>query len=500
MLVLLVSLSSTTSLTPPQLLLDWQQANRVAQRIYGCLDVQRIAAHITQGLVEEFGCALARIWLVEPERTHLKLMASAGLYTHTDGAFQRVPMGAFKVGKIAQNRVSFLSNNFPNEPWIKDRAWALQHGIQGFAGYPLATPETVVGVLALFSYEPLAPEFLEVLLSLCTTTTIAIGNAIQFQQAHQAWQQQQQGNFGQTLQAGTLSDLLAQILQDAPLQLLGTERPLSLACSYPLIKLTEVIQQLGCMTCGLTYAQEFVALTALTQAPQEFIAQRSVPPHPAQLEQLELICTSLGGTLETSLEPDRQILQILLKLPYEQPALSHWVRVDCQAPVLQLALTQMVRAAGCGVGLVPDQKMPLITDRSSLVSENQAVLWLQSQAKPDIKIPHGIKALLTLGITPGELRQAIQAVVSGQTWGLDEAVGTQKMLSDREQEILQYLAQGYRDRDIAGQLCISESTVKFHVNNMLAKLQVKTRLQALYEVMRHGWLELQKPKGLNHKS
>nr|WP_250125910.1 hypothetical protein [Chroococcidiopsis sp. CCMEE 29] len=43
------------------------------------------------------------------------------MYTHINGSFARVPMGAYKVGKIAQNRVSFLSNNLADEAWVKDR-------------------------------------------------------------------------------------------------------------------------------------------------------------------------------------------------------------------------------------------------------------------------------------------------------------------------------------------------------------------------------------------
>jgi DNA-binding NarL/FixJ family response regulator len=40
-------------------------------------------------------------------------------------------------------------------------------------------------------------------------------------------------------------------------------------------------------------------------------------------------------------------------------------------------------------------------------------------------------------------------------------------------------AQGHRDRDIAHHLIISESTVKFHINNILKKLKAQTRYQAL---------------------
>jgi DNA-binding NarL/FixJ family response regulator len=60
--------------------------------------------------------------------------------------------------------------------------------------------------------------------------------------------------------------------------------------------------------------------------------------------------------------------------------------------------------------------------------------------------------------------------------------------SEREREIMALLAQGLRDRDIAHHLYISESTVKFHINNSLTKLQAKNRYQAVYQAAIHGWI------------
>lgn len=52
-------------------------------------------------------------------------------------------------------------------------------------------------------------------------------------------------------------------------------------------------------------------------------------------------------------------------------------------------------------------------------------------------------------------------------------------LSPREQEVLKLFAEGLNNPEIARQLVISESTVKFHVTNILDKLNVKTRAEAL---------------------
>jgi len=51
-------------------------------------------------------------------------------------------------------------------------------------------------------------------------------------------------------------------------------------------------------------------------------------------------------------------------------------------------------------------------------------------------------------------------------------------LSDRELEIVQLLAQGATNREIAAALVVAEGTVKNHITNILAKLEVETRTQA----------------------
>ena len=56
-------------------------------------------------------------------------------------------------------------------------------------------------------------------------------------------------------------------------------------------------------------------------------------------------------------------------------------------------------------------------------------------------------------------------------------------LSSREQQVLNWVAKGKSNKDIADQLCISTRTVKFHVSSILAKLKVKNRTEAALRMM-----------------
>ncbi len=63
------------------------------------------------------------------------------------------------------------------------------------------------------------------------------------------------------------------------------------------------------------------------------------------------------------------------------------------------------------------------------------------------------------------------------------------VLSDRESEILDLVAKGLRNKEIAAQLCIAEKTVKNHVSNILKALQVNSRTEAAMKAVRSKWVD-----------
>lgn len=466
-----------------RLLYDLQRANELAQGFSGCLDPRAIALHVTEGLVELFDCAFARIWLVEPDRHFLKLVASSGMYTRTDGSFSRVPMGAFKVGKIAQNRVSFMSNNLAEESWVKDRDWAIAHRIRGFAGYPLAVDDRVIGVLAAFSHQAMVPEFLEVLQLLCTTITLGLESALKHEQEKQSWQlpTPRSPAFHQL----SLSDQLVSILGSARLTLIGTERPLPTPVAYLLLKIGDRLPQMGCNYCRLIYSLEAVALEAMITVPDLTRPEQGdwIRSH---LGDLCALIAGSGGNLQTQPAVNQKIIQLLLRIPYPIAGDRIYVGVRCRSPVLQIAFTQLAYLAGLVVCNPIDESVPLITDDSSYLQAGHPVLWIQQTQPP----PVGIRAVLDQAIDPVHLRASVEAVLRGDWWGEKFEVNNPSPLSEREQEVMVLLAQGLRDRDIAGRMHISERTVKFHINNMLVKLNAHTRSQAVYRSVVNQWIPL----------
>lgn len=62
-------------------------------------------------------------------------------------------------------------------------------------------------------------------------------------------------------------------------------------------------------------------------------------------------------------------------------------------------------------------------------------------------------------------------------------------ISDREREVLQEVAAGASNKEIAARLFISENTVNFHMKNILAKLHLRNRAQAVGYAVRSGLLK-----------
>lgn len=468
-------------LDPTQILFDLQQGNEIAQCFSGCLDPEEIARRVTDGLVEKFDCAFARLWLLEPEQTTLKLVASSGMYTHTNGSFAQVSMGAYKVGKIAQNRVSFLSNNLAAEPWVGNREWAIANNIRGFAGYPLAVKDRVVGVLAIFSHHAMEPEFLEVLQTLCTIVSFALDTALHYQREKQSWQYPPRSP---TFNHLSLSEQLVSILSAARLTLVGTEQPLTLPIAYVFLQAAEILTQIGCAYCRLIYTGECVALEAI-------VPTNNLTSHNPEgwiqsfLGQLFFMASYLGGVLQTQTSVNQRTIQVVLKVPYSHDKLGEQLRIQCRLPLLQLAFTHLAFLAGLRVCNGTDEDVPLLTDDLTQMKSAKRVLWIQQGTQA---LPKGIKAKVDLSISPNQLRQAVEAVIHSELWGIDSDTQTSQLLSERELQILILLTQGHRDRDIAKHLIISESTVKFHLKNVLTKLKARTRYQALHHAIVNGWI------------
>ena len=131
--------------------LEPRALDRIALEMTSTLALEDVLRSVTEGLVQELDVALARVWLVEPGDGVMHLRASSGLSTRLDGAYARVPVGARKIGRIAEAREPMWTNDVQHDERIGDHAWTREHGLVSFAGWPLTFRGELVGVLGTFS-------------------------------------------------------------------------------------------------------------------------------------------------------------------------------------------------------------------------------------------------------------------------------------------------------------------------------------------------------------
>ncbi|QWR78542.1 ATP-binding protein [Candidatus Magnetomonas plexicatena] len=120
--------------------------------------------------------AFIRIWLLNTDTNNLELQASAGIYTHTDGGHAKIPVGMYKIGKIAEEAKPHLTNSVQTDTRVSNKEWAIKEGMAAFAGYPLIFEGLVLGVIAGFSKNELTESSLNALGSLSYNISIAIKN------------------------------------------------------------------------------------------------------------------------------------------------------------------------------------------------------------------------------------------------------------------------------------------------------------------------------------
>jgi len=116
-------------------------------------------------------------------------------------------------------------------------------------------------------------------------------------------------------------------------------------------------------------------------------------------------------------------------------------------------------------------------------------------------LQRGASAYIVKSIDSVDLAAAIRQAASGKFYCLGPLTPEERKqdneagLSDREVEILQRVAQGLSNRAIAGELWLSDQTVKFHLHNIYRKLGVANRTEAARYAYANGLAEAPAPVG-----
>ena len=142
-------------------------------------------------------------------------------------------------------------------------------------------------------------------------------------------------------------------------------------------------------------------------------------------------------------------------------------------------------------------------------SETSRLILVTGTSDPEINqqvVESGVMGMVFKSQSPETLIKAIEKVHSGEVW-LERSLianvlsrlsrnmkpqvngresNNMEDLSDREKQIVRLIGQGYKNKKISQQLCISETTVRHHLTSIYSKLGVSDRLELLVFAHRYG--------------
>ena len=151
-----------------------------------------------------------------------------------------------------------------------------------------------------------------------------------------------------------------------------------------------------------------------------------------------------------------------------------------------------------------DLRLPDMSGIDSLIAIRaefpEARIVMLTTFEGDVEIHRALEAgargYMLKSMPPGELVEGIRQVHDGKkripaevAANLAEYLGDEA-LTPREIDVLQHIAGGNRNRDIAERLFISEETVKVHVKHIMEKLGATDRTQAVAIAVRRGIIQL----------
>lgn len=207
-------------------------------------------------------------------------------------------------------------------------------------------------------------------------------------------------------------------------------------------------------------------------------------------------------TIRVMLVDDHPPFRIGMRVLLEQ---SQEIQVVAEADTGRAALELLAASQPTVVVLdcqLPDSDGPAVAQAIGV--RLPAVRMLALSAYDDLKYIRGLLAAGALGYllkneAPETIVAAVQAVAAGRSY-FSATVAAQfaqlarrddlpvEAPTAREREVLQHLAKGLTNAQIAHTLGIAERTVRFHIENLFSRLQVDNRVEAVMKAIRLGWL------------
>jgi two-component system, NarL family, response regulator len=154
--------------------------------------------------------------------------------------------------------------------------------------------------------------------------------------------------------------------------------------------------------------------------------------------------------------------------------------------------------------LIPDLRMPkkdglqVVTDLMSRTPKPRIIVMTTYEGEEDVRraISAGAKGYVLKGTNRDKILETVRKVYEGRPALSPEVAAkladslTHPALSQRELQVLEYMAAGKSNKEIAQVIHVSEHTVKAHVKSILAKMHANGRTEAIAIGIKRGLVEV----------
>jgi two-component system nitrate/nitrite response regulator NarL len=164
--------------------------------------------------------------------------------------------------------------------------------------------------------------------------------------------------------------------------------------------------------------------------------------------------------------------------------------VDLRMPGMSgVELTRALREHAPHVPVIALTVSPDEEDLSEALRAGACSYVLKPNAREELPLAIKAAARGESWLTPSMTRKLISSYTRSPSAVVRDSIDTHEELTSRERSVLAYLAQGRTNREIGEKLYIAETTVKTHLKNIFAKLDVRNRAEAAAFAWRLGLVE-----------
>nr|WP_290665682.1 response regulator transcription factor [Ardenticatena sp.] len=213
----------------------------------------------------------------------------------------------------------------------------------------------------------------------------------------------------------------------------------------------------------------------------------------------------------------QEALVHVLRQRYKMQAAHFVLPHECMSDTMSRVVQEVKQFAPDIVIFFPETKEPSrsLTHIESLTALDAKVILVtytegETRQFAHDAVLHGVVGVLPASVSLALLSRAIVKVFEGELWldrtlmavvlnrltrsdhldkrnAIEEKVAS---LTEREREVIRWLAKGLKNSDIADQMAISESTVRHHFTSIFNKLGMNNRVELLLFAIKHQLVDL----------